>query len=172
VRVTLVFTTTTSPVSQAIRWVTGSRVSHVAIGLSWEDVPVIVEATTGGVKNSPRVLWAKDHILVAEYTFKPSVVVDLSEAIATIGAAYDYVGLAGYLVVLLGRRLGRKLKNPLASEKAMVCSEFVLCLNKEKTIPEWKDLDPEATTPEDLFRICEKAVVDNVVTSSFAVCLP
>lgn len=157
-RPTLLFTTTNTPISRLIRWVMGSRASHTAIGLLWEDVPVVVEATTGGVKNTPRALWAKDHIVIAEYSFKPGVVVDLSEAITGLGRAYDYVGLLGYLVVLLGRRLGRKLKNPFAREAGLVCSEFVLCLDKEGSIPEWKGLDPEATTPEDLLQICEAAV--------------
>jgi len=155
---TLLFATTNKPLSRLLRWVMGSRVSHVAIGMSWEDVPVVVEATTGGVTNSPREAWAKTHILVTEYKFKSGVAVDLSEAVAKLGTAYDYVGLAGYLVVLFGRRLGRKLKNPLASEKAMVCSEFVLCLDKDGSIPEWKGLDPEATTPEDLLVLCEKGI--------------
>ena len=156
---TIVFATTSKPLSRLIRWATRSRVSHAVIGTSWEDVRVVIEATTGGVKNSPRALWGENHIVVAEYAFKPSVTVDLSEAVSKIGTAYDYVGLLGYLVVLFGRRLGRKLRNPLASEKALVCSEFVLCLDKDGSIPEWKGLDPEATTPEDLLRICEASQV-------------
>lgn len=151
---TLIFATTTKLISRLIRWVTGSRVSHAAIGVVWEGVPVILEATQGGVVLTPRDRWLEHHIVVAEYGFKAGVLVDLPEAIQSVGRSYDYTGLVGYLVVLIGRRLGRRLRNPFATERGLVCSEFVLCLDKDGSISTWSGLDAEATTPEDLLKLC------------------
>lgn len=163
--VTLIFGTTNKLLSRLIRWVTRSRTSHATLGLEINGVPLILEATTGGVRIIPRAKWLIDHILVAEFRPKIDLSHGLRDALTHIGAAYDYVGLFGYFWVLLGRRLGKKLRNPLASERAMVCSEFVMHLDTGEKIPEWKDMDWEATTPEDLLKSCEAS------TQSFEPCV-
>ncbi len=151
--ITLVFVTTGNPLSRLIRWITGSKASHCAIGgLHLEGVPVVLHASLGGVQLTPRERFYAEHRAVAEYEMLAPV--SVTRAVEALGDHYDYVGLAGYLPVLLWRWLGRKMKNPFAGAKASVCSELLLALDSAGVVPEWAGLDPETTTPEDLLRLC------------------
>jgi hypothetical protein len=161
--VTLVFTTTGSWVSAIIRWFTGGIASHVAIGTDLHGVPVLLHADVGGVQLSHRGRFFGDfgsNAVVAEYRFVGDVAeARLARAVAHLGDRYDYAGLFGYAPVMVARWLGKKIRNPLASPRAMVCSEFVLLLDVGgDLVPAWQGLDPERTTPEDLLAICKESV--------------
>jgi hypothetical protein len=151
---TLMFSTTNSWLSRIIRWATRSKVSHVSIGTSMQGVPVVIEASGLGVRIYPRKRWAKSRTVVAEARFYVDISDEIPYAIEFVGDRYDYAGLIGFLVVLPLRWLGRKVKNPLGSSRAFICSELPLRLDREHRIPEWEGLDPETTTPEDLLRLC------------------
>jgi len=152
---TLLFTSSNHWWSRVIQFFSKSRCSHVMVGLDLWGTPAVLEADVGGVQFLPRSRFfgKGDQMLVAEFAIRPEV--HLRAAIEELGDRYDYVGLLGYALVMIARRLGRKIKNPLASPKAMVCSEFALALNRDGTIPAWVGLDPEATSPGDLLAICE-----------------
>jgi hypothetical protein len=83
--------------------------------------------------------------------------VDLAHAVRHIGEEYDYGALFGFAwAVMLWRWFRIKAKNPTASAGAVVCSEFVLCLDPEgKNIPEWRGIDPERTHCQHLIQIAE-----------------
>jgi len=152
---TLVFLTSRSWISSAIRWVTGSEASHVAICLELQGIPVFLHATVGGVQVSLRSKMMLGHSLVAEYeclTIPKGYVVG---AAAHLGDRYDYVGIFGFALVIAARRIGRRIRNPFASPRAEVCSELVLSLDpRGECVPPWAFLDPERTTPEDLLEVC------------------
>lgn len=153
--ITLIFSTGSSFASRLIRWVTRSPVSHVSLGIEWYGYPLVLEASLGGVIPKSRVKWERSNKIVKEYLLDNVVSEDLSEVVGSLNQKYDYIGLLGYIPVLLYRWLGKRIKNPLSSAKSVVCSEFVLSLDPDRDkIPEWKDLDPETTTPKDLFDIC------------------
>ena len=153
---TIVFLTTDMLLSRFIRWLTKSPVSHVALGLTLEGVPVLLQADIGGVQITLRESFLKKHKLVSEYAFtSPGIENALARGVREIGERYDYVGLVGFFVVVVGRLLGRRIKNPLASRKAVVCSEFIVGLDREGfCVPDWRGLDPETTTPGELLAIC------------------
>jgi hypothetical protein len=154
-QVTLIFATTTAFLSRVIRWFTRSKASHALLGAEMDGVAVILEATTGGVRIFPRKRWERSHVVVGEYLFKPDMSGGLRHAIEHVGDKYDYLGLVGFMFVVVARWLGRKIKNPLASPSREVCSEFVLQVDPQRVkIPEWQGLDPETTDPEDLWRLC------------------
>jgi hypothetical protein len=151
----LLFVAADTFVSRAIRFITRSRVSHVAIGgFALESMPVVIHADLGGVQVTPRARFLTKNALVAEYDILPPV--NLSAALERLGERYDFAGLAGYLPVLFWRRLGRAIKNPLAAHNATVCSELVLALDDARAVPEWIDLDPETATPQDLLARCSQ----------------
>jgi len=152
--ITIIFSTSTSILSRLIRRFTRSQTSHTAIGTEMHGVPVVIEATVGGVRIFPRARWQRGRPIVAEARCLLDLERGLAHAIEHVGDRYDYKGLVGNLFVLIARWLGKKIKNPLASPKAVICSELVLHLDHEGHVPEWKGLDPEATTPEDLLRLC------------------
>jgi len=147
--------TSRSWLSAVIRWVTGGNASHVAIGLDLNGVPVFLHADMGGVHLSLRSKVMQGHSLVAEYRCMTIPDGHVVGAVAHLGERYDYVGLFGYALVLAARHIGKRVKNPFASPRAMVCSEFVLSLDRAgEFVPPWAFLDPEQTTPEDLLGIC------------------
>jgi hypothetical protein len=163
--ITIIFSTgrrfeiLTSWLTWLIRRFTRSRVSHVAIGTHFHGVPVVLHSTQGGVQITLREVFLHDNKIVEEYVVKPDVGEGIAHAVRYIGARYDYVGLVGYAAVILAWRWFRKkIKNPTASPRALVCSEFVVQLNWKAALPEWNGLDPERTNAEDLRSRCEKEV--------------
>ena len=150
----IVLSTTNHFMSRLIRKISRSTVSHASICIEVEGVPFIVEATTGGVRLIPRKTWERHAVVIREYDYlfsKDAIRFVLEE----VHKKYDYLGLVGFVpVVLAWRWFRKKIKNPLSSSIAVVCSEFVARAlnfgNKDF------DLDPENTTPSMLLRICEK----------------
>lgn len=143
--------------SATIRWFTGSPASHVLIGLEWLGVPVFVHATIGGVVVSPRKKFLKSSRIVQEFRVLPNVDVNVVRMLCRLDEDYDYPALLGYGLLIAARRLFRvKMKNPFASSRGVVCSEFVVNLRHGGIIPEWCDLDPESSTPADLLDRCKK----------------
>lgn len=70
------------------------------------------------------------------------------KALEWLDEFYDYMGLVGMSVVMLGRLLGRQWHNPLRNPRALFCSESVTkILQAAGMVP---GLDPGATSPEDL----------------------
>jgi len=153
---TVMFGTSRGLLSRVIRWVTKSPASHALIGFEVEGVPCVLHATVGGVQISLRAKWERNAKVVAEY--RTIVQPDIRHAVTHIGDHYDYVGLLGYVWVLAWRALKKRVKNPLASSRSVVCSEFLLHLNHDDAFPEWSDLDPETTTPRDLMERCERNI--------------
>lgn len=156
--ITVLFTTPDhwTFVSWVIKKFTKSEASHAAIGAELYGVPVLLESGMGGVKVTPRdKYFSEGDKLVEEYQFVPDVSTGIKGSVELLGEGYDYVGLIGYGILILAYRwFKKKIKNPLASPKALVCSEFVVRIDDNKMIEEWNDLDPERTTPQDLIEIC------------------
>jgi hypothetical protein len=158
------FSVATSWLSWLIKRFTRSRVSHTAIGTDMHGVPVILHATQGGVQVTLRSRFERGNVVLEEYRIKPAVQDALEDqslrhAVEHVGERYDYAALVGYAALILAWRWFRKkIKNPLASPRALVCSEFCLHLNHAQAIPEWNGLDPERTTAEDLRIQCARGV--------------
>jgi len=155
--ITIVFT---SPkhwtlLSWLIKKFTKSESSHTAIGVDLHGIPVLIHSTMGGVQVTPRDKFLKTDYIVEEYKFIPDMSSGLKHAVSHLGENYDYVGIIGYAMLIVAWRwFKKKIKNPLASPKSLVCSEFVLHIDHAKQIKEWSDLDPERTTPQTLIEQC------------------
>lgn len=139
----VVFTTSTSWLSRAIRWVTGGEVSHVGLVLDFFSTPVVLHASVGGVEIDKLSTFLKSRTVVAVYRSQTSLLPELSRAVQHIDEQYDYVGLLGYLVSEVFRRVGMFVRNPLARPDALVCSEFLALAFGLKA--------PENVTPQDLY---------------------
>lgn len=150
----ILFTRGSNPLSRLIMWLTRSEVSHTAIaGLMMEGHEMVIHATVGGVRPMLRTHFEASHEIVAEYEILPDVCV--KAALEKLCERYDYVGLFGYIPVMIARKLRLLVRNPLASPGAVVCSELILSLDPEREIfPEWRDYPADATTPEDLLSDC------------------
>jgi hypothetical protein len=130
-------------------------VSHCAIGLEIDGVPSFLHAAVGGVHITSLADMEKNHKIVYVYEILPDISDEVPNALKLIGEDYDYVGLFGFIPVLIARWFKFKLQNPLASKSAVICSEFVIHLDPEGKIPEWVGLNPTDVTPEDLHQVCE-----------------
>lgn len=145
-----VYSTTEWPLSKAIRVLTKSPVSHCSIWLTVYGVPLVLQASIGGVKFACREEWLKHNKVVKVRRFRLDVTRGLQSAIGLLNARYDYVALLGYPLVMLARWFGRKIKNPLASASAQVCSEFLLHVDAFDEVPEWNAFEWDTTTPLEL----------------------
>lgn len=135
-------------VSWLIRLFTRSSVSHVGLVIDVCGVPVLFHSTFGGVQMTPVAAFERTDRVVAAYRVVPEL--DLRHAIAEhLGQGYDYPAILGFAwLIVFGRWLKRKAKNPLASPGKLVCSELVLHADHASAIHEWRGLDPERTHPQ------------------------
>lgn len=140
--------------SKIIMWITKSPASHSGIGFTKDGQDYFLHAAWGGVQVTPRAAVLANHTLVAEFEVLADLDDEFQLAVKRVGEPYDTVGLFGYLAVLIARNFGLGIHNPLASKSAVVCSEFIIELDSNHEIPEFKDLDPADVTPRDLFDIC------------------
>lgn len=139
------FSTTQAWYSRLIRWFTKSKCSHTFVILPVMGVDFILEEGYRGYTLRPLSLLGDN---VVEILDPP---VDIQKAVEDsfhdIGQMYGYLTLFGMLWVMIGRYLGLKWRNPLASSHSMICSERVARLLVESGAT---GLDPVDTTPEDL----------------------
>lgn len=152
---TLVFMTGKGPLSWVIRKFTKSTTSHVGVGTVLHGLPVLIHADIGGVQVAPRAKFLKRELVVAEFKWLDDPKEELERACKLLGEKYDYVGLFGFALVIAARWIGKRIKNPLASPRAFVCSELVRQIDPNgDVVSEWKELDPEKTQPAELLEIC------------------
>lgn len=145
---TIVFFRGRGIVPRIIALATRSSVSHVGIGARFFGLPVVIHATVGGVQVTPRARMPEP---TREFLVPIERMGRLSLALRELGTKYDYVGLLGFAFVLLGRWARLKVQNPLASPRAVVCSELVSYVALD-------DIEAaDETTPEDLLEHCQRS---------------
>lgn len=156
----IVFTKDNSLLSRAIRWVTRGQYSHALI--MWEDKRLggwlRMEAGWDGYHIRPMAFKHMDARKLELLTQSDMVAMPLTDdydgvlriCAQWLGRRYDYEGAAGFLWVALGRLIRRKLKNPLASSRALFCSEAIAAALKELGHPAFTDAEPATVSPQDL----------------------
>jgi hypothetical protein len=148
-----------NPLSPLIRWVMGTPYSHIWILL---DDALFDEDMVLGAENEGFTLFPYERFLLTNNVVKiydphPDyhLEVGLRQAVTLIGEPYDKLGLLGMAWVMLGRWLKRKVRNPLASKKALFCSESVAMVLVKSAVPEAAMLIPERATPEDVVAVLD-----------------
>lgn len=147
------FSTGDSFVSRAIRWFTKSKSSHVFLIIeeSFFGATMVMEATSGGFRLVPFDHYINDHNkLVKIVEPKTSLKEGVEKSVPWLGEHYDYGGLFGMAIVMLGRWLRRKWRNPWESPRAMFCSEAVVYVLQASGYDGSSKLDASTTSPEDL----------------------
>lgn len=149
---------TWNPLSAIIMWFTSSRASH-AWFVYWDDdfeMDMVLDAHGTGLRLLPYESFEKHNKIVKVIAPKFDIEPGLKEMGKLLGTMYDFAGLLGMVVVLLGRFFKRGWKNPFRSPSSVFCSE---CVARAMVLtPGYKDLDidPEAVDPEWLLRYFEK----------------
>jgi hypothetical protein len=149
--ITVLFSRTGHPLSRFIRWATGSFCSHVALLYTEPTmgIDVVLEANEDGFGMLSLEQWRQRN----EEVYRIDVPADLGTGLRAVavelGERYDVEGLVGMAVVMLGRWLRRRWRNPWQSRRAMFCSELV---SRVLIAGGWPvEVDPSATSPHDLY---------------------
>ena len=157
----LIFTSRKTLLARLIRFFTSSKVSHVLIGdLHFYGQPVVMHSTHGGLRIDTFEVWQQrtDSTVYEVWEIIPDVSSAIPVLAAKLGSGYDLPNLFGNALSILMRKLGVKLRNLFADPERFVCSELVVHLDPSGLkIPEFKKLDPEKTSAEDLLQICRKS---------------
>lgn len=144
------FSTTNAILSRFIRWVTKSEVSHTFLVFDLYGRAWVLEAGFFGVTMLPVDKFQKDNIIKTMAAIPEIGDEHIAKAMDDLGDRYDFGGLLGSAVVIVGRWFKRKWKNPWQDSKAMFCSEFVVTILQEAHFPDAELLEPSETTPQDL----------------------
>lgn len=159
-----------NPLSSLIRAFTGSKASHAWMLLRVQpfDREMVFEATEWGVRLIPWEVFRRRYRIVA--VFEPKVPLDaaMTRAGAHLGAYYDFAGLVGMAVVMLGRWLRRKWRNPLNAARAMWCSELVAHVLRWAGHPGAEKLVPTRTSPQDLLDLLRALQAADVTAEEVA----
>lgn len=146
---------TSSWYGKLIRKLTRSRVNHAFVlywDIAWECWQAI-QVDKRGVVIVPakRIL---DQKLYTEFyrtdrdTFMYSTLHYMRDV---MGSQYDWLGIFGFLLKLIARRLlGMSVENPVEKKGELFCSEFVALLLKRANL--WVDVDPPSVSPKRLSR--------------------
>ena len=122
-----------NPVSWLVRKFTGSRASHAFFVYRDADfnMDMVMEAHELGFRLTPFEHFQKNNKIVALITPKNNIDEGLRViAHRYLGSMYDYAGLVGMAVVMVGRWLKRKWSNPFRGSKLVYCSEAVILAMK------------------------------------------
>lgn len=141
--------------SKLIRWVTKSQVSHAFIVIQENNKTVIYQASGLAVNYQNINTFLSIEQPIEFYQFELTEAQDVRNKlfrITTVGKPYSWQEIIGFLWVLLARKLGKIVRNPLSGgHTAYVCSDIAAA-----HLP----ADPEpldgSMTPEDLRLWCSK----------------
>lgn len=155
--ITVGFSTHPGLLSRLIRFVTRSRASHAWIVFDDRHFRVrfVLESTGKGFHLIPFERWGRSNAVVRTFDLPYPLEDGLAAVAGYLGESYDVGGLVGMVVVLAGRWLRRRWRNPLASSRTVFCSEAVTRILVGAGVPGAEELDPEATSPEDLLVFLE-----------------
>jgi hypothetical protein len=149
-----------NPLSPLIRKVMGTPYSHIWVLLedALFDIDMMLGTERIGFVTLPYERFLEESNVIQVWDPDPSykLEVGLYELVKRIGQPYDKVGLVGMgWVVALARWFKRKVRNPLASNKAMFCSEAVAYMLAKSAVPEAAMLVPERATPRDVVAVLD-----------------
>lgn len=118
-----------NPVSWVVRRFTGSKASHAFFVYHDTDfdMDMVMEAHELGFRLTPFEHFSKHNKIVALVTPKNPIDIGTKKiAQRYLGSMYDYAGLVGMAVVMVGRFLKRKWQNPWRGSRYVYCSEAVI----------------------------------------------
>lgn len=142
-----------NPVSWAVRKFTGSKASHAFFVYRDVDfdMDMVMEAHELGFRLTPLKLFEQKNNIVKLVTPKHPIDNGLRlVARRYLGTMYDFAGLFGMMVVMFGRWLKKKWKNPARGVASVYCSESVVLAMRQSVGYEHVKLDPDVT-PQDLY---------------------
>lgn len=152
------FSSSTSLISRAIRYVTGGKVSHCFLVFQSDQLGglFVLEAVNDGYHIRPFTYTndANNTLILVD----PKLPIDgvLPVCARWLGETYDWSVAAGIPLVGLGRFLKQKWHNPLATKNTLFCSEAIVRGLQVIGYPGATHLVAEDTSPQDLLDFLTK----------------
>lgn len=146
--------------SKLIQWATASEWNHVWIeypSTCWGGMWAAHSAEHGVVKEPcarVRNGYKRTYIFeVKGFDLTPG----MKKSKELLGRRYDFKVIWNAVLLVIHRSTGWKWLWNLAAKDItkLTCSEFVTMVMKRAGLPEAQRLDPEFTTPGDLFKLCK-----------------
>ena len=112
----------------------GTPYDHVYLQVNIDGQELIFQATSRRVNLTILEVFLEESNLIKDYQInltKDQYNQLLIFIYSTLGRKYDFLGVLGFLWVLLGRKLGKKWANPLAKHQTYFCSELISTVLKE-----------------------------------------
>jgi hypothetical protein len=146
--------------SRLIRWFTASEWSHVFLVLPPDPVSgrrEILEANVNGIYKTFLDKYHKPgvrYILFQPETTKARVDEALTACLKLVGRSYGFLQYLGYVPMILLRRLGLNVNNPISAGR--VCSELALRYCQLLHLDERFDaLDRDSVLPQELIDLID-----------------
>lgn len=159
---TIVFSTSRDWVSRAIRWITRSPCSHVALIYDdcTFDIRCVMQSWWSGFELRTLQQWNQGNRVVAEYKVLNHDVNDSVKKLARhLGEGYEF-GHIPLLAIKSWMEKWMKLKfsiRPSRTPKKMICSEAITRFLQWSNVEAVKELDPEITSPADLLCVVSRS---------------
>lgn len=146
------FSTHSGIFSKLIRSFTNSEISHAFLLLDDKIGQVVVQAAGLKVHATCYDKFREENFNIKLYPVDIPLY-KINWLFRQTGKKYGMLELLGYLIILLGRKVGLKLPNMFGDGyKTFVCSELIANLF---------ELDAETITPQDLLEYCEEVYGQN-----------
>lgn len=144
------FSTSNHFVSKAIEFFQQDNVSHAFLAFDMFGVRWVIEAGLPGVVLVPMSRWKGKIVDLVPIHCSHTDDEVIRVAMEELGTPYDFGSLFGFIFTMVGKWFKLKVRNPLTSSGAMVCSELVAKVLQRVDYPGASALEPEQTTPSDL----------------------
>lgn len=144
-------------IGKTIRAALNSKVSHAVVLMNLWGERWVLESVWDGVVMVPFSRWVKYNTLVESYATGLDDKAALS-IMKDLGTPYDYGSMLGLFFAIVAKWFRVKIKNPLSSSKAIICSELAVRLLQANNFKNSETLDAESTTPEDLRVFLERSL--------------
>lgn len=152
--------------SRLIRWLTGAPCSHAFLIVDLQDLgqPEVWEASAFGIRTISLRRFTEANAIVARFDFGSALAPGVRAAVDELGEFYDFGGLLGMALVLVGRWLHKKWHNPLHRSGSLFCSEMVTQVLQasgqggERVAA----LVPETTSPGDLLAALKRGAFSGI----------
>jgi hypothetical protein len=144
-----------SRLSALIRWFTNARCSHTFVVVPEGGRNIVYEEADTGYSKIPLDDFLAGNTLIA--LRRPRVPLDVGwkKSLPELGQKYGELELDGMAIVLLARRFGWHIANPLRQRHAMICSARVTKIMQDSGDELAEKLDPASTDPEDVLLYLE-----------------
>ena len=152
------FSTSKAWYSRVIRWCTKSKVSHTFLIASVYGRPMVFQEGVLGYSVRDLKGFKDDNQIVALVLPKWDLTKGFRKSLDQMGQPYAYFGVLGMFFVILGRHLGKHIKNPFTSAHATFCSQRNTEVLQDSGYPDSKSLVADSTSPEDLLEFLKKPV--------------